>query len=350
MQLAEALAPVDLARVYRIRNGLRELSRALRARHPWLTTHQSALGLACLCGALALMVVVALAYGGSTLPAWAAVPLIAVACSIAYEVEHDLIHGLYYPSLPHVRNVMLAVCWLMRPNAINPWLRGELHLAHHRISGTPGDLEERCITNGEPWGLKRLLMLSDVSLATVLRLPFRSPVLAYRLLRQSQVAFAPLACLYHLCLASFLFLNYHAWRGSLSPGMEELLPAADFVAMVWLLPNLLHTFCLHVISSNIHYYGDVIAGDVLRQTQVVDRWFFLPLQLFCFNFGSTHAIHHFWVLEPFYLRQLCARPAHALLRQHGVRFNDLATLARSNRYGRGQRGTSLSRLFPLATK
>jgi hypothetical protein len=59
----------------------------------------------------------------------------------------------------------------------------------------------------------------------------------------------------------------------------------------------------------------------------------LPFQLFCFNFGSTHAIHHFVVRDPFYIRQLTARTAHAALREVGVRFNDVGTFRRANRWG-----------------
>ena len=58
-----------------------------------------------------------------------------------------------------------------------------------------------------------------------------------------------------------------------------------------------------------------------------------PLQLFCFNFGSTHAIHHFVVREPFYIRQMTAPAAHAVMREMGVRFNDFGTFRRANRYG-----------------
>jgi hypothetical protein len=54
----------------------------------------------------------------------------------------------------------------------------------------------------------------------------------------------------------------------------------------------------------MHYYGDVELGNVIQQTQVLTPWWMMPFQLFCFNFGSTHAIHHFVVKEPFYIRQM----------------------------------------------
>jgi hypothetical protein len=39
---------------------------------------------------------------------------------------------------------------------------------------------------------------------------------------------------------------------------------------------------------------------------VLNRWYLLPFQLFCCNFGSTHSIHHFWVPDPFHMRRLTA--------------------------------------------
>ena len=64
--------------------------------------------------------------------------------------------------------------------------------------------------------------------------------------------------------------------------------------------------------------------------------YLLPLQLFCFNFGSTHGIHHFVVRDPFYLRQMIAPGAHKVMRDNGVRFNDFNTLVRRNRYRKSQ--------------
>ena len=63
----------------------------------------------------------------------------------------------------------------------------------------------------------------------------------------------------------------------------------------------------------------------------------LPLQIFCFNFGSTHIIHHYVVNQPFYLRQMVARAAHQELERQGVRVNDLAVVSRSNRWGSATR-------------
>ena len=105
----------------------------------------------------------------------------------------------------------------------------------------------------------------------------------------------------------------------------------DFLTVVLVGPNVLRSFCLHFVSSNMHYFGDVEDGNFMQQTQVLNPWWLLPFQLFCFNFGSTHAIHHFVVRDPFYIRQWLASDAHRVMRDAGVRFNDLGTFRRANR-------------------
>jgi hypothetical protein len=72
--------------------------------------------------------------------------------------------------------------------------------------------------------------------------------------------------------------------------------------------------------------------NVMQQCQVLNAWWMTPFHLFCFNFGSTHAIHHFVVKEPFYIRQMTAPVAHKVMRDMGVRFNDAGTFKRANRW------------------
>jgi hypothetical protein len=113
-----------------------------------------------------------------------------------------------------------------------------------------------------------------------------------------------------------------------APRLEML----NFLAVVCLMPNALRSFCLNFVSSNMHYYGDVEAGNIVQQTQVWTAAWTLPFHLFCFNFGGTHAIHHFVVNDPFYIRQAIAKDAHQIMRDHGVRFNDFSTFGRDNRF------------------
>lgn len=150
---------------------------------------------------------------------------------------------------------------------------------------------------------------------------------------------APMGLLYWGCW--YIFLGYHlyTWVNSLMGLTVELSAAASLLiqvvnaaVVIIVAPNIIRQFCLFFISSNIHYFGDVMPRNPLQQTQVMNRWWLWPFQLFCFNFGSTHCIHHFVVKDPFYLRQMTAPFAHKVLADAGVRFNDFGTYKRSNRY------------------
>jgi hypothetical protein len=258
--------------------------------------------------------------------------------SLAHEIEHDTIHRQYFGRNERAQNAMFAVCWALRPYTVSPWTRKPLHLLHHKVSGTEQDIEERSITNGQAWGLKRLICMVDPLASVVLRLP-RSPQSRRFIVRASAKAYFPMAYIALAIWYSFLMLNVANLTASVFgatvvggglPG--TVLAVVNTLAVVWIAPNVLRVACLHFISSNMHYFGDVEPGNVVQQTQVLNRWFLAPLQLFCANFGSTHGIHHFVPSDPFYVRQLTVRSAHRAMRDNGVRFNDLGTFRRANRY------------------
>ncbi len=115
------------------------------------------------------------------------------------------------------------------------------------------------------------------------------------------------------------------------PGwLAETMSIVNLLVVVLIAPNVLRSFCLNLVTSYMHYYGGVTT--LVQQTQILRPWFLLPAQLFCFNFGSTHAIHHFVVNQPFYLRQMVAGEAHKAMRANGVRYNDFSTFTSGNRY------------------
>jgi fatty acid desaturase len=339
----------DRARIGRINAAIRAASRDLRARHPALA-HQDAIGLAALLASVAVVAGAAALYVRGSLPGWTTLLVVALATSIAHEIEHDLIHNLYFKGNRVVHNGMMALAWLVRPNTINPWIRRDLHLNHHRVSGTARDLEERAITNGEPFDVKRLVMMADGVAATLLRMP-QAGRHRGKLVGKFVAGYFPLGW-FHFTLW-YGFLAVHAAR--LLAGASTLpawTPSLDAVVVVWIAPNVHRSFCLNFISSNMHYFGDVGAGKVLEQTQVLDDARFWPFQLFCFNFGSTHAIHHFVPSEPFYVRQWTAPVVHEALRDNGFPFNDLGTFRRANRRGAFQGSEALvaSRGLPAAVR
>ncbi|MBK8284402.1 MAG: fatty acid desaturase [Ahniella sp.] len=326
-------------RVARIQAVIRAEETQLRSRYPWLR-HQDSIGLAILVFALSGMV--ASAWAGLTgwIPVWLSIPLVAVFASLTHELEHDLIHWMYFRRRPWVHHLMMALVWAARPSTINPWLRRHLHFHHHKHSGTESDIEERAITNGERWGLLRLLMTADAGVSVLARAvrakAWRS---RWRHIWRAALAYFPLGWIHWG--AWWMFLAYHGANaaatlmGGVVSWPEWVIsaqPALTALVVAWIGPNVLRSFCLHLVSSNMHYYGDIEPGNLLQQCQVLRGWWWWPAHLFCFNFGGTHAIHHFVVGQPFYLRQWLARPAQNVMREMGVRFDDLASLQRANRW------------------
>jgi fatty acid desaturase len=314
-------------RIRGINRAIRDEDRRLRAKYRWLE-RQDALGMACFLGSYGVMAAVAVASIAGGLPWWAAVPLMALPISILHELEHDLIHGLYFRERPRVQDAMFFGIWLAKLS-ISPWKRREIHLRHHRESGQAADFEERMIGLGLPLGPRRLFVtfhpLGAAAVTPALARDNRDfDILA--MFRPSLPAFALLALICHVSAASLglgvMAGVYPEWASA----------AARHAFVLWVAPNLLRQSAIVVMSSFSHYYGDIPENDVFYQNQILRHPALWPLQAFCFNFGSTHIIHHFVVDQPFYLRQMVARAAHAAMEQAGVRVNDGGTVKRANRY------------------
>lgn len=339
----------DQQKISKVRSVVTKAGEDLRKSYPILN-HQNFIGASILFIALTGMILCAVGYAYDYLPIWACIPLIAIFASLTHELEHDLIHYMYFKKKPWAHHLMLALVWLARPNTISPWSRRRLHLHHHKYSGSEYDLEERGISNGMPWGLKRILVISDQLMTVYLR-PFQM----YKMIRlfiekqpekerksaliSQLLGFVPLSFIYYGLW--YVFVIYHVANGlaplfgqtiQWSATLIKAMSTINFLAVVWIIPNFLRSFSLQFISSNMHYYGDIDPRDVIKQTQVLNPWWLMPFQLFCCNFGSTHAIHHFVVKEPFYVRQLTSKTAHKVMKEVGVRFNDIGTFKRVNRW------------------
>lgn len=286
------------------------------------------------------------------IPAWVLILGNAFLFGVLHELEHDLIHFIYFKNNRIVHNTMLLFVWLARPLTLNPWFRRVLHYHHHKFSGTLHDVEERGVTNGEKWSLKRLLLTPDLVIGNALRvfglfsdikrevdkgnLKFQT---AKKLKLSGVFGLIPFTILSHVILYVFFtdilldFLQHKYQFNWIMPEViKDILAWCNPIIYIILLPNLLRQFCLHFITSNLHYFGDVEQGNVIEQTQVLTVWWTYPFQLFCFFFGWTHAIHHFVVNETFYIRHIARKKAHDVMRKNGVRFNDLGTFRRANRY------------------
>ena len=334
-----------------IRREVQLASKEIRAKYPFLQ-HQNAIGFFIFSFSIAMIVLSAVLYLQGTIGVIAVVLSVAFWTSLLHELEHDLIHYMYFKKNKFMHNLMMLGVWVFRPMTINPWFRRDLHFHHHRTSGTKTDIEERGVTNGETWGFRRFITTADILLGGVLRgniirkdiieavkngeLP-KEQALVFKKVKMYGMMPFTLA----LYLVWYFFLAHYALHfisdifnvGYQSPAIIE----AQFkwinpLVAILIFPNLFRMFSLHFITSNMHYYGDVELGNVMQQTQVLNKWYFLPFQLFCFNFGSTHAIHHFVVNETFYVRQMTASKAHKVMQEQGVRFNDVASIKRANRF------------------
>lgn len=327
----------DAVAIANIQQAIRQADAELKQRHPFLL-NQNAIGLTICLVALLGMIASGYAYIAQWIPAWACVMLSAFFASISHELEHDLIHRLYFRKKPFVQNTMMAIVWIMRPNTVNPWFRRNMHFNHHKVSGTKDDIEERVLGNGMAFSLKRIIISLDGFLSISLRIKELSSMKGYHYLSFVSKG-APLAHLYVIGLYGFLaFHLYDAFNLnetfglSYSPLLLQAIDVLSIVMVVWILPNLLRALCLHNITAALHYYGDV--DSLIKQCQVMNHWSLTPIQLFCFNFGATHAMHHFVVSQPFYLRQMVAKQVYPVMKENGVRFNDFASILRANRFAK----------------
>lgn len=329
MASVEATATDTRSRIKAINRAIVAEEKRLRAKHRWLA-HQDALGMGLFVGSLLTIGGLAWGYLAGHLPWWAIVLVMGLPISILHELEHDLIHNQYFKGSVRLQNFMFLVIWWSKLNA-SPWYRREQHLRHHRRSGQPDDAEERLIGLGVRAGWYRILIavhpiFSWPMVPSVKRADPKWHIMWG--IRQSAPAFA----LFTLVLLVQPLLHLlQALVPSVAPaGLVRLF---DVLMVLWVAPNVLRQTCLALVSSYSHYYGDIPENDVFYQNQIMDHPLLWPMQLYCFNFGSTHIIHHFVVQQPFYLRQLVAKVAHAEMLRQGVRRNDFGVIARANRWG-----------------
>lgn len=318
-------------RIARIRTAIRQSGDAWRERHPWLK-QTNTIGLAIFMLSITVIASCAWAYLGGHIHALTCIVLVALASSLLHELEHDLIHWQYFKNNKFIHHLMMLGVWVCRPGTINPWIRRHLHLLHHKTSGTPADLEERGIGNGMRYTPLRWLIMIDPLVGNLLKLLSSDKHnKAHRCLRLL-LAYFPFGVASALAWYSFLLFHFLNASGNShwSPGLLALMDVINPLVVILIAPHYLRSFCLILISSSMHYYGNV--DSLLKQTQVLNAWYWWPLQLFCFNFGSTHGIHHFVVGEPFYIRQLTAGEAHQVMKENGVPFNELGSFRRANAF------------------
>ena len=117
-------------KVFTIRKSLIEYERRLLQEWPILK-HQDAIGFAIFIGATALVCAAVWGLAADILSIASTIPIVAFAASLLHELEHDLIHQLYFRKSVWVQHVMFTGIWLCKLS-LNPWARKEIHLLHHK--------------------------------------------------------------------------------------------------------------------------------------------------------------------------------------------------------------------------
>ena len=322
-----------------IRETIRSEEERLRKQHTWLQ-HQNLIGLTIFVLSLISCAVTATLYFKNIITWYVTVPLIAISVSFLHELEHDLIHNLYFKGKEWVQHFMFAVIWATKLSA-NPWYRKVVHLRHHIVSGQVEDIEERFIGLGMEFNWLRALISfypwSNIMIFPNIRRDNKR-VFGFDMWLIVFIINTPGPVLFTVLLHAFvgyLRLITGFTFGPNDPCLNYplfLWPYVRDIGVLLVLPNLIRQTSLNLIASYCHYYGDIPKHNVFYQNQVLNHWALLPFHLFCFNFGATHIIHHFVTNQPFYLRQMLAPKATEALIKHGIRNNDLDVLKKNNRF------------------
>jgi len=329
-----------------IMNTIKNEELKVRQQNPWLE-HQDAIGMLFFVSSFLGVVGTIGLYLAGYIHWSLTMIIISLSTSILHELEHDLIHNLYFKNHKWVQHVMFTCIWLTKLN-IPPWYRKVLHLRHHLVSGQKEDIEERLIGLGLPLGFWRWLRTINHPMSVFM--PGETGVFgiekdsskdfkehgftAFRILAMATPTIGLAAVSWHLFLGYVRVLN--GWTFTkYDPAL--LLPLAlwpyvrDFIVCL-VIPNYFRNACLSLTAAYSHYYGDIPEESVFYQNQILDHWALYPLQLFSFNFACTHAIHHYVPNQPFYLRQMIANKANRAMIKRGVRLNDWDIVRRNNRY------------------
>jgi len=329
-----------------IRNTIKNEEDRLREKYPILAW-QNTLGAAFFLGSLAVQVSASYLYCVGKLGALMTILVVALATSILHEIEHDLIHNLYFKTVPIIQHTMFAIIWFAKMS-VPPWFRKILHLRHHVVSGQKEDIEERTIGLGMKLGIWRWLRMAQHPIAAIQWGKNSLMEIAndsahdydqhYFSYFNVMVLLAPTVVFGGLVFHIFLEyvrgmsgLTFGAYDPSLYLPMQYYSWVRNF-AVCLMIPNFFRNLCLSITASYCHYYDDIPQNSVFYQNQILNHWALIPLQIFSFNFGETHIIHHYHPNATFYLRQMTSKKVCKVLKSRGTRHNDLDIVLRANYY------------------
>src|SRR5262245_15799254 len=140
-----------------IQRGIIAEGERIEARYPFLRQRDALGTAACLLSCAGMLAMGAL-YVRGAVPWWATVIVSGFFAGILNEVEHDLMHFIYFKNRRWAQNTLMVLVWAFRGNYMNPWNRRKIHLHHHKTSGSKVDVETRMTGLGMPFRLLRVLL------------------------------------------------------------------------------------------------------------------------------------------------------------------------------------------------
>lgn len=323
-----------------IRQWIRAEVKSLHATYPWLQKNRS--NIAWMVTIIPILIFIATVYAHyhGHLSNLSALIIGTLTTATLHEVEHDVFHCQY---LWRPKSLQFEIAmWLIYVFKfhVSPWWRMEYHLLHHQESGQKFDIEERLLGLGLPIGLFRLFVtLTPLSFFLVVGSVVNDNpgFVWYRPLTESKLQLGLVGL--SLFAPIFFTLNHFLPTASITEQYNDLMPDW-FVKFSWTIficclcvAHLRH-FCLTLVTTFTHYYGDIHRGVVHEQIQILDSPFLIPLQIFCWFFGESHWIHHFYVQQPFWERALISWEVNKAAKSElwkrvvpdSVRVNDFPTL------------------------
>jgi hypothetical protein len=266
------------------------------------------------------MIVTTLLYGAGKIGAVCAMLVNTLWMSTLHELEHDLVHCLYYGRPGQFKYELgFWTCYLFK-FSVSPWWRRKYHLQHHAVSGTSRDVEERVIGLGAPLSIGRI--------ATIL-----SP--AGHLLLMSDICKDNSDLTWHQLISSSLWTALSpvvTVLAMFAPPPGSIISTLGYISMVCvIIPAHIRHAALNIVATYCHYYEDVRPHVVHEQIQILNSWWVLPFNALCWNFGGTHWIHHFVTNQPFWIRTLIAPALNAKDWDSALRNNDRTIVATANR-------------------
>jgi hypothetical protein len=318
---------------------IRQTEADIRATYPiFHQKYQDLLGAAVFFGSLGMIIFTWYWYlTNQDHPARYPLAIISVAfwTSFIHELEHDLIHNLYFKSNNTVHFWWFLAIWIIKMNT-SPFTRKELHLRHHRVSGQMDDIEERLIGLGLPFGWRRMCITAH-PVGMIVATYETAKDNAFVNVKKLNLESAPVVLPFLFFMKMFLIFNCCLFLVFPSFAQSSF-AQSTFMQWIWhinvlsVMPGILRQGCLQMMSNCSHYYGDIPSNSLFYQNQILDHWIFFPFQVFCCNFGATHIIHHYIPQQPFYIRELVYRRVRYMMEENGVRRNDLGIILRGNRY------------------